>query len=109
MLQHKLSKIFYNLYRYFSPKNNVDDSGEPIQMVEKNRVYLGDASLTMKFYKATGGTVVQVITIDQVRNQTSYNTISSSPQETCTLHIIENGRNIGEELEKIITLTQLSR
>lgn len=108
MLQNKLSQLFYNLYRYFAPQDNQLSVDSPVP-VRKSGVYLGDNSMTMRFYKATGGLVVQVLSYSSSNNISSYNTISTGPQELSSLYIIEDGKAVGEELERIITITQLSK
>ena len=112
MFKRRLSKVFFELYKMFKENTNFPDTDEfnnpSASVVRRSDVYLGDSPITIKFHKATGGLVVQVISMSSGTNST-YNTISSGPREDSALYIIEHGKNIGEELEKIITVTQLSR
>ena len=57
---------------------------------------LGDRMISMRFYGATGGKVVEVFTQD-----------SSNVKEDRSLHIITDDKDLGQEIAKIITLTSL--
>lgn len=102
MFRQKISKFLYKLLTFLEKESRIGNL--TVSVSDKEVPNLGDCPITLRLYKAGGGLIVQTICYGSTN--TAY-TVNSGPSSS--LFIIESGKNIGEELEKIILMTSLSQ